>query len=372
MTEKLNVQQKLEKFYISHLPYYAACTDDFRHGLIHTYRKYALNYKSIEHNAQNSKAWIVLDMDEPYYYEDAVGLPLPNMVVYNKTNIKKDFDTSPGTVGLLRRWRAEEIVYAEPMRSHLFFALKTPVHIGENARPKPIEYLRNVEYGLTKAFGADLRYTKYTSKNPFHNAFKTQYLHDYLWELSDFEEWIDIPNFIPYDKVKKAEGGDASLGRNCELFEAARHWAYRQNIVNECSFREKLLEFCYAYDKKYFYSYPLPDEEIETIADSITRFCIRNELNLRGFKGEIDSEEYQEYIELQRKRGKANTSEQQAEKRKGKYKLGPRQVEGVIRLWEAKVKIKDIAKKFRVSPNTISSILKRYFEEMPEDEEIVI
>ena len=76
------------------------------------------------------------------------------------------------------------------------FKLETPVYLGENASPKPINYLTTVYGELRELLGADKAYTGLMSKNPLHESWRTQELHVEPYSLTELSQHLELDSKV--------------------------------------------------------------------------------------------------------------------------------------------------------------------------------
>lgn len=204
----------------------------------------ALNERYLQLNPPAHQAWLILDIDEKgaaMVWDDA-GLPPPTYVAINPEN----------------------------SHAHIGYALSSPVCTTDAARMAPMRYLAAIEHAYMVKVGADFAFTSPIAKNPLHPSWR-------LWEpanapsyeLSYLAEFADLstrPPLVP-------EG----VGRNCELFDKLRIWAYRavrgywrpggQRIWDETVRRQA--------EALNNYLQPLSNSEVAGIARSVARYVWR-------------------------------------------------------------------------------------------------
>lgn len=180
-------------------PYLSRCSDNKTAGLVRP-REYALKYPYMQVNRPGMVSWLVFDLDHsnPLVWEDE-GLPAPNIVVTNRKN----------------------------GHAHLFYAIP-PVCTSENARPKPIAYMKAVYEAMATKLGADESYSGPVAKTPGHPWWSTWEIHPAVYELGELADYLDL-------SVKPRWGLEPNLdevahSRHCTLFEELRFYAY--SIVN--------------------------------------------------------------------------------------------------------------------------------------------
>lgn len=151
-------------------------------------------------NRPGMVSWLVFDLDHsnPLIWEDE-GLPAPNIIVSNRKN-------------------------GHP---HLFYAIP-PVCTTENARSKPIAYMKAVYEAMAARLGADPSYSGPVAKTPGHPWWNTWEIHNAVYDLGELADYVDLA-------VKPLWGTGPDLdsvshSRHCLLFEELRFYAY--SIVN--------------------------------------------------------------------------------------------------------------------------------------------
>lgn len=212
----------------------------------------ALRARYIQFNGPTHMHWLVFDIDRPgaaLDWEDR-SVPPPNFTVQNPAN----------------------------GHAHLFYGLSTPVRTAPDGRKGPLLYAAAVQLSLRDSLGADVGYSNFLCKNPFSSHWRTFEWETGLYELADFEGWLDLSS-----KPRKAANSDAyGLGRNCALFEKLRQWAYkaiRQGWPNADRWYEAVLVRARAYND---FDAPLPDSEVKATARSVAKWTHRN-LSRSGF-----------------------------------------------------------------------------------------
>ena len=104
--------------------------------------------------------------------------------------------------------------------AQVFYLLDRPVHRGEHARAKPLQYLARVSEFYRATLGADSGYSGVLSSNPVHDDYETSY------PRADPYALVDLAAVIPrgWRVPRPATTGE---GRNCELFRALCRRALR-------------------------------------------------------------------------------------------------------------------------------------------------
>jgi hypothetical protein len=180
------------------LPRRPHATDDFECGAFRRPLEEALSKRYIEFNPFGRVAWLLFDIDRDEAFDAAedAGLPPPNILMQNRHN----------------------------GRGHLAYALASPVGTIGNSRPAPVRFAADVQRGMTLRLRADPHFLNRFSKNPMHADWRTSWLATSAYELSEIRGWLDDSDVWRPKGVEHAQG----LGRNCDLFDAVRIYAYRK------------------------------------------------------------------------------------------------------------------------------------------------
>jgi len=176
-------------------PYLPRCSDNKSAALVRP-REYAIRHPYMQVNRPDMVSWLVFDLDHsnPFIWEDE-NLPPPNFVVRNRKN----------------------------GHSHLFYAI-APVCTSENARSKPIQYMKAVYDAMAARLSADPSYSGPVAKTPGHPWWSTRENHAHEYDLGELAEYVDL-----VVKPLWSSGPDldaASHSRHCLLFEEVRFYAY--------------------------------------------------------------------------------------------------------------------------------------------------
>lgn len=263
------------------------CSDDLGYGLLIRDKQIALSKKYIQANTPRTQNWFTFDIDYPFVLETTFKekiLPTPNLVIINPVNF----------------------------HSHLLYGLKTGVHLNDNSSIDAIRYAHAIQYSLREELKADSGYSGLIIKNPQNTSWQTLELEQELWSLDELGEYLTLPKKIP--KRENLIG----LGRNCTLFEQARHFAYSEVLKQKITGnRENLyylvLNFIEQNNKQF--PNPLMFNEYKVIAKSITNWTWKYYGN-KTTKQWVDYVKRTHSVEIQSWRGKQNTSEQQSIKGK--------------------------------------------------------
>lgn len=231
------------------LPLWPLASDDLRTGIYRTARKDARGRRYIEANPQALSNLLVVDVD----HEDALMRALwdrrewlPNAVVENPAN----------------------------GHAHAVWALAEPVTRTEYAQRKPLAFAAAVTEGLRRSVDGDAAYSGLITKNPEHADWHACWTSDRLYSLGELAEHLDAAGFMPAPSWRRARRRNpVGLGRNCAIFETARHWAYREirhHWGDSAGLRAAILAHVHELNAEF--SEPLPANEARDIAHSIHRW----------------------------------------------------------------------------------------------------
>nr|AAZ29766.1 RepA [Pseudomonas avellanae] len=180
-------------------PYMARCSDDKTATRVRP-REYALRYPYMQVNRPGMVSWLVFDLDHAnaLAWDDA-GLPAPNLMVRNRKS----------------------------GHSQLFYAVPS-VCTTENARAKPIQYMKAIYAAFAARLDADVDYHGGpVAKTPGHPWWETTEFHSHLYQLGELASAVEL-TVKPWATGPKLD--QVSHSRHCILFEQLRYFAY--SIVN--------------------------------------------------------------------------------------------------------------------------------------------
>lgn len=252
----------LNDMFIKNLPKYPYCTDNLEYGLLIRTATEAIKKRYIQPNKPTDIGMLVYDVDRStsHFDWDDRHCPAPNFAVMNKEN----------------------------GHSHLCYYLAWPVYNQPTAKKNPIRYVAAIDVALTHKLGADINYTKLIIKNPLNEHWVLYTFCEYPYELGELAEYLDLTKLK--DGRRKLEG--IGLGRNCNLFECTRRWAYKEirklaenyylfnTMYREIDFIERCITYACHHN---IFKIPLSTRECETIGKSVGRWVYRN-MSPEGFK----------------------------------------------------------------------------------------
>lgn len=162
--------------------------------------------------------------------------------------------------------------------AHLIYGLEVPVRTAPDGKPGPIRYAAAVDCALRAVLDADEGYSGLICKNPLNGFWRVSEWATQLYSLADLDGWLDLSAYS--DRRKRLP--DYGLGRNCNLFERLRHWAYRA-IRQGWPDYDRWFEAVYQRAKAYNdFTDPLPDSEVRHTARSVSKWTHQN-LSPAGF-----------------------------------------------------------------------------------------
>ena len=233
------------------LPLWPLASDDLRRGIYREARSAALERRYIEANPQAISNLLVVDIDHPDALMRAVWDRrdwLPNAVVENPRN----------------------------GHAHAVWALREPITRTEYARRKPLAYAAAITEGLRRSVDGDAGYSGLITKNPEHASWEAHWLTDRLYGLGELESRLsDLGAMPPASWKRTRRRRPIGLGRNCDLFESARTWAYREirhHWGDPDGLADAIEQQAHALNQEF--TEPLPHIEVHHLAASITRWIV--------------------------------------------------------------------------------------------------
>lgn len=231
------------------LPGFPLASDDLQAGIYRMARGKALGRRYIEANPQALSNLLVVDVD----HEDAL--------------LRTVWDRDG--------WRPTAVV-ENPANghAHAVWALAVPVTRTEYASRKATAYAAAVTEGLRRSVDGDQGYSGLITKNPQHTDWNASWWTDQLYSLDQLRDRLDDAGHLPPPSWRKTRRKNpVGLGRNCAIFETARHWAYREVRHHwgnpeglHVAIRERVAELNAGYSE------PLPANEAHHIGLSIWRW----------------------------------------------------------------------------------------------------
>lgn len=240
LANQLERQREITPSFVSELPKRPYCTNNLKHGLVIRPRESAILKPYIEINPPKMVHWLIFDIDRDngsFAWEDFPGLKAPNFAVVNPKN----------------------------GHAHLYYKLSIPVCRSEMAHVKPLKYLSSMEYTYSNCLGADKAYTGLIAKNPLHPAHSLILFRPLSkpYTMRELALNVDLET-----RPKKVSTG---IGRNVDLFESARIFAYKAIRTfwkpgGYSAWEKAVKTHCNAINT---FSSPLPESEVRAISKSI-------------------------------------------------------------------------------------------------------
>ena len=251
---QIRFQEPYLEAFRARLPRYPYATDDPRQGMRPRKRENAVRYRYIQVGRYpHAIARIVLDVDGPTWWDAMERIP-PSLCIPNP--------------------RA-------PWRAHLVYELEPPVWLSSpkahESQANPFALVREVDARLRAYFGADPAYTGLLGRNPLAHPHLLG--GGKLWDLPSLLE--ELRDLTPRRRAL-AYLDTATYGRNCELFDRTRAFAYsvvglyRGQPHGFERFRQAVAHEAHRLNKTLFRDHPqgpLPRREVETtIVKSVSKW----------------------------------------------------------------------------------------------------
>jgi hypothetical protein len=188
--------------FVKNLPYKPYSSDDLSFGLKISSSQRALKRSYIQSNPKDMIYRITIDVDHESAMFAAYDANIvePTFIVKNK--------------------------YINFGRAHLHYDLNAPVCRSENANRHPIQYLTAIEAALIKALGGDPGYVGLVTKNPLSSDYECLVGEGKSYTLEELAESLELEQVQSKWRKKKREENRGYLGRNCDVFDDLRFWAY--------------------------------------------------------------------------------------------------------------------------------------------------
>lgn len=179
---------------LSEAPFLPRCSDNKTAAIVRPVA-YAIRYPYMQVNRSGMVSWLIFDLDHSNAnIWDDTGLPAPNFIVRNREN----------------------------GHAHLYYAI-IPVCTTENARSRPLQYMKAIYRAMAIKLNADVAYSGPVAKTPFHPWWDTTEVHDREFELGELADFLELP------QRSWSQGPDldsVAHSRHCTLFEELRFYAY--------------------------------------------------------------------------------------------------------------------------------------------------
>ena len=247
------------------LPYCPDCTSSLKTEQPYVRgrpRKNALKYDYIQLNPNSLYIFMTLDLDydcggEIWDLMHNSKIALPYFIVVNPQN----------------------------GHAHLIFILRKPICTTSLAHFRPLKYLHAIILAYTELTCADGSYSGHLAKNPWS---KKWYTLNESYRVYDLKGLVtsSVLDILERKPTKLARETVAGLGRNCNIFENVRSWAYREirnywGCHGSISEWQEVIEAQCSLKNKNF-ALPLYKSELHQIAKSIANWTWRH-LTPEGF-----------------------------------------------------------------------------------------
>ena len=229
------------------LPAKPYCTNDPTNGLMIRSVEHALRLRYIQPNHPNSKLWLVYDIDRATCVSeitDDLNLPAPHFFVQNPLN----------------------------GHAHVFYGLETAVHMNLTSSQRALRFAAAVDCALTRDLAADAQYAGLIAKNPANEHWRTYGINSESYELGELAEYVDLDAFGD----RRRSMPETGLGRNVNLFNRLRHWAYkaiRQGWPDSAQWHRAVLDRAIGYNAT---DNPLPYGEVRNTAKSVAKWTYQH------------------------------------------------------------------------------------------------
>lgn len=325
------------------LPRTMLVTNNLSSGLHLEAKTTGVRNRYIQINHQNLTKLMVFDVDNPVTLYDwkYLDIPVPNLIIINPKN----------------------------QHCHMIYLLSDQNFVcrSENARLKDILIYQAIYNEICKRLNADPRYVQKIMKNPFHNSWETQVIHDDTYTFDDFSKYVD------FKSIKNFEGAgirsEESIireneGRNCTVFERTRLYAYAALKSYNFGFSSEDVQNFYNAVSDYAeninkeFETPLGLREIKSTVKSIVNWTLMH------FGTATEKQDFEKKDIWGKKSRENSLKTRAAVKQKNIEKAGLLKTEGKT--------IKEISQELKRSERMIEYYLEEYkkiLEEQPETKE---
>ncbi|EEN2167583.1 TPA: replication initiation protein [Salmonella enterica subsp. enterica serovar Give] len=238
-------------FFKNQMPNKPYCTNNLDYGLSIRNKAKALEMLYLQANQPAIQTCLLFDLDKKnsFYTFEKVGLPIPHFI------------TKTPKTG----------------RCHYGYMLKAGVCKTQQARLKPLKYAAAVEMAMAKKLKADLGFAGLITKNPLNDHWSPFWSGADLYDLDYLADFVDLEK--PQIQQKKSEA--YGLGRNVNLFEDLRQYAYRtvlnfKKISTFEKFENELLLKAQGLNTFCNPQNPLQYKEIKATVRSVARWTWKN------------------------------------------------------------------------------------------------
>jgi hypothetical protein len=212
-----------------------------------------MNYPHLQLNSPYRRRWLSFDLDrsDAATAHEAAGVAAPNWIVINPAN----------------------------GHAHADYELAAPVTYYAKSRWTSINYLADIQHGMTTRLDADMGYSGHLTKNPFHENWITIPLRETPYSLGELASYLTKDERRRRTRKRKGEAEMCGLRRNCSLFDWVRLEIAYPHVIrfkrDGASFRDFLnFVFNAALDKNRseFSGNPLTIGDVSGIARSVAKW----------------------------------------------------------------------------------------------------
>ena len=228
------------------LPLKPYCTDELGVTYI-PQKKTAISKRYLQVNPPKMVNYLVFDIDREggvlAWYDE--GLPAPYWTSKNPLN----------------------------GHAHIAYRLSVPVCTSDIAHIAPMRYLAAIQSAMLEKLKADKCYAGLLTKNPLHAHWQNTVWAQYEYSLDELEQYLDL-------RGHPKKGPEIyGLGRNCELFDNTRKWAYKAirefwQPEYKANWNNAVYSHIEALNGQFIT--PLPLSEIKSISKSIANWTFKH------------------------------------------------------------------------------------------------
>lgn len=191
-------QLAFDLFAEDRLPRKPYCSNDLESGLMIRPLETALAMRYIQPNRPGMQSYLAFDVDRPEAGAAWIdrNVPRPSFVIKNPEN----------------------------GHAHYLYVLESAVCTTSAARLAPLRYLEAIERAIRHELDADVGYCGLIIKNPVHRHWQTIVSQTVPYSLADLANHLDLTTKAANSDVMREIAG---LGRNCNVFDGLRFWAYK-------------------------------------------------------------------------------------------------------------------------------------------------
>ena len=267
---------------LNKLPVKPYCCDDLKTGLKIRPLSTALKFRYIQLNHLVVN-YLTFDIDRSaaaLAWEDE-NVATPNIAVINRQN----------------------------RHAHLIYFLAAGVSKFPDSSLKALRYLAAVEAAYTLKLQADFGYAGLIAKNPLNSFWQVWNIHDRQYDLAELADYVDLPKA---EKVEK-EIIRIGVGRNVDLFDNGRFWAYGtiRNFRKDKTYQDfAKAVYSHLQSLNSLFQTPLPISEVISTAKSIAKWTWQHDKE--AYRKFITRQTYKSALGNKVKSDLSNVKKQQA------------------------------------------------------------